>query len=143
MTAAPEMKLEGYAVVFDVPARIQGGDNGYSEWIRRGALDGADMSDVALFYNHDTSKIPLARTPNTLTLAVDDHGLKFSARLPDTEEGRAVYTAVKRGDIRGCSFAFTVADGGDDRISGTRFIHRIEKSMNVQWCHIRRIFQRR
>ena len=122
MTAAPEMTLEGYALVFDVPARINGG---YTEWIRRGALDTADMSDVALFYNHDTSKIPLARTPNTLTLTVDDHGLKFSARLPETAEGRAVYTAVSRGDIRGCSFAFVVADGGDDWISGTRFINKV------------------
>lgn len=127
ITAPAPMTLEGYAVVFDVPARINGGDNGYSEWIRRGALDTADMADVALFYNHDTTKIPLARTPNTMKLKIDNHGLKFSAQLPDTTEGQAVYEAVKRGDLRGCSFAFTVADGGDDWISGTRFINRIAK----------------
>lgn len=128
-TTAP-MRLEGYALVFEQPARI-GGDSGYTEIIRRHALDNADMSAVAFFVGHDTSKIPLARTPNTMTLAVDDKGLKFSATLPDTAEGQAVYAAVKRGDLRGCSFAFTVADGGDDWVSGTRVISRIDRIFEV------------
>ena len=130
MTTPAPMTLEGYAVVFEVPARIHCGASGYTEWIRRGAFDGVDMSDVALFVGHDT-KIPLARTPNTMTLTVDSRGLKFSAQLPDTAEGRAVYEAVKRGDLRGCSFAFTVADGGDDWVEGTRFINRLAKIYEI------------
>lgn len=117
------MKLEGYALVFNSPADI--GET--REIIQRGALDKCDLSDVALFVNHNAGKIPLARTPNTLTLSVDERGLKFTAQLPDTEEGKALYESVKRGDLRGCSFAFNVADGGETWQGNTRTINQIEK----------------
>ncbi|WP_260668121.1 HK97 family phage prohead protease [Staphylococcus pseudintermedius] len=32
--------------------------------------------------------------------------MHFRATLPDTEEARSVYTAVKRGDLSGMSFRF-------------------------------------
>lgn len=121
------MKLEGYAIVFDSPAEI--GDT--REVIRRGALDKCDLSDVALFVNHNANKIPLARTPNTLTLSVDDRGLKFTAQLPETEEGKALYESVKRGDLRGCSFAFSVAEGGETWQGNTRTINQIERIYEV------------
>lgn len=124
------MKLEGYAVVFDTPAQI----GNYTETITRGALEATDVTDVALFYNHDMRQIPLARTPNTLTLAVDERGLKFSAILPNTEEGRAVYESVKRGDLRGCSFAFKIAEGGDEWQGKNRTIRQIEKIYECSIC---------
>lgn len=128
--AQAPMKLEGYALVFEVPAQI----GNYEEIISRGALEGADFSDVVLFYNHDTSRIPLARTPNTLTLSVDDTGLRFSAELPNTTDGRSIYESVKRGDLRGCSFAFTIADGGDSWDGNTRTISKIEKIFECSIC---------
>lgn len=127
---AQPMKLEGYAIVFDKPTLI--GD--YEEVIQRGALDETDFSDVALFYNHDTSRIPLARTPNTLTLAVDENGLRFSAVLPNTEDGRSVYESVKRRDLRGCSFAFTTADDGDSWEGNRRTITKIDKIFECSIC---------
>ena len=124
MTASnPQMKLEGYALVFESPAQI----GNSSEIISRGALDNCDMSDVALFFNHETGNIPLARTPNTLKLEIDERGLRFTATLPDTETARSVYESVKRGDMRGCSFAFKVADGGDNWQGNNRTIRSIEK----------------
>ena len=117
------MKLEGYAIVFDSPAVI----GNTREVIKRGALDNCDLSDVSLFVNHDSYKIPLARTPNTLILEVDNRGLKFTAELPATDEGKALYEAVKRGDLRGCSFAFNVAEGGDVTEGNVRTINSIEK----------------
>ena len=56
-------------------------------------------------------------------------GLEIRAALPDTYEARAVYEAVKRGDLTGMSFAFKVPAGGDhyDPATNTRTINRIEK----------------
>lgn len=122
--------LTGRAIVFNKPTVIYDPVIGeYNEVILSGALDGADLSDVRLLYNHDTNKVPLARTPKTLSLTVDKDGMNFEAVLPDTEEARAVHTAVERQDLTGCSFAFTVPDGGDsyDPETNTRTIHKINK----------------
>ena len=55
------------------------------------------------------------------------------AELPDTEEARSVYTAVKREDLTGMSFAFSVPDGGDsfDAKTNTRTITKISKVYEV------------
>ena len=121
------MRLEGYAIVFDTPTLIGTGNNGYEEIILPTALDQAQMDDVALIYNHDLSQVPLARVPNTMQLTVDSKGLKFVAELPDTEDGRSIYEAVKRGDLQGCSFAFTVRDGGEEWQGNRRIIKQIDK----------------
>ena len=94
-----------------------------------GFVDGADLSDVRLFYNHDLSKVPLARTPRTMQLTLTPAGLEMKAALPNTEEARAVYEAVKRRDLSGMSFAFTVTDGGSryDPQTNTRTITKIAK----------------
>lgn len=121
-----EMVLTGRPVVFNQPTVI--GED-YKEVIAEGALDGADLSDVRLLYNHDLSTVPLARTPKTMELSVDPAGLTFTANLPANEYGRTVYEAVKRGDLTGMSFSFKVPDGGDDYDpeTNTRTIRKIEK----------------
>ena len=72
--------------------------------------------------NHDTSKIPLARSRrnngnSTMLLTVDSEGLAIRVDL-DTEnnlDARALYSAVERGDIDGMSFAMSVrGDKWDD-----------------------------
>ena len=128
VTTATPMKLEGYAVVFDSPAQL----GEFTEIIQRDALKETDLSDVALFFNHNAEQIPLARTPNTLTLILDDRGLKFSAQLPETEQGRAIYEAVKRGDLRGCSFAFSVSS--DSWSGNCRTITAIDKILECSVC---------
>lgn len=121
--------LEGRPLVYDQPTVIKEKFGSFTEVIRAGALDGADLSDTRLLYNHDLSRIPLARTPKTMQLSVDQAGLRMVALLPDTEEGRSVYTAVKRGDLSGMSMAFVVADGGShyDPRTNTRTITKIKK----------------
>ena len=87
----------------------------FDEVIDRGALDGADLTDVRFLVNHDTSKIPLARSRrnngnSTMQLSVDDQGMAISVSL-DTEnnaDARSLYSAVKRGDVSGMSFMFAV-----------------------------------
>ena len=129
-TAAGEaLILSGRPIVYDAPTVIKDAAGSYTEIIRGGALDGADLSDVRLLFNHDINRVPLARTPKTMELKTDAAGLSFSATLANTEQARTVYEAVKRGDLSGMSFAFTVPEGGDyyDAATNTRTISKIAK----------------
>lgn len=121
--------IEGRAIVFDQATKINDPVGSYTEIIKRGALDGADLSDVRLLFNHDLNRVPLARTPKTMTLKVDPVGMTIRALLPETESAKEVYESVKRGDLTGMSFAFKVPEGGDtyDPKTNTRTINKIEK----------------
>lgn len=111
--------IEGDPVVFDQKAKI-GGDapNGWTEVIRPSALVNTDISDVVLTIEHDGHKIPLARTKKgkgTMTLTKTSNGLHMRAVL-DTEnnaDARALYSAIKRGDLDKMSFLFIIREGGD------------------------------
>jgi HK97 family phage prohead protease len=126
---AQALILRGRPILYDTPTLINDVGGSYTEIIRKGALDGADLSDVRLLYNHDLGKVPLARTPKTMSLKVDEEGLTFEAVLPETAGAKEVYEAVKRGDLSGMSFAFTVPEGGDDydAKTNTRAIRQIAK----------------
>lgn len=126
---AQALILRGRPILYDTPTLINDVGGSYTEIIRSGALDGADLSDVRLLYNHDLGKVPLARTPKTMSLKVDEEGLTFEAVLPETAGAKEVYEAVKRGDLSGMSFAFTVPEGGDDydAKTNTRTIRQIAK----------------
>ena len=89
----------------------------FNEVIEGGALDKANLKDVRFLVNHNTDMIPLARSRNnnensTMQLEVDSEGMKIRVNL-DTEnntEARNLYSAIKRGDITGMSFMFTIDD---------------------------------
>lgn len=125
--------IVGTPIVYDTPTTINDLCGSYTEVIKRGALDEADLTDSRLLVNHDMTRIPLARTPRTMQFNITDKGLEMRAELPDTEEAKAAYTAVKRGDLTGMSFAFTVPDGGDsfDAQTNTRTITKIDKVYEV------------
>lgn len=98
------MRIGGYAAKFDSVYSL----GSFDEVVRAGAFDQTDMSDVVALFNHDDN-IPLGRTgAGTLSIEVDSVGLKYTIELPDSPNGRNVYEAVKRGDIRESSWAFTV-----------------------------------
>lgn len=128
-----KMVLSGMPILFDTPTTINDNEGGYTEVIKRGALDQTDLTDSRLLYNHDFNKIPLARTPKTMQLNVTDKGLEMRAELADTADAKSVYTAVERGDLSGMSFSFTVPEGGDfyDRATNTRTIYKISKIYEV------------
>ena len=87
----------------------------FDEIIEAGALDKANLKDVRFLVNHNTDMIPLARSRNnnensTMQLEVDKDGMAIRVNL-DTEnntEARNLYSAIKRGDITGMSFMFTI-----------------------------------
>lgn len=87
----------------------------FDEIIAAGALDKTDLRDVRFLVNHDTSKIPLARSRNnnensTMQLMVDNEGMAIRVNLDveNNTEARNLYSAVQRGDITGMSFMFGV-----------------------------------
>lgn len=106
--------IVGRPIVYESKTNIGGY---FDEVIAKGALDDADLTDVRFLTNHDTSKIPLARSRkntknSTMQLTPDDDGLGIRVDL-DTEnnsEAKNLYSAVKRGDISGMSFMFGIDD---------------------------------
>ena len=131
-----EKILEGHAAVFNQSTNI-GGE--FIEVIERGAFDDCDMSDVALFVNHDALQIPLARTTSgTLSVTIDEVGLAIRAKLDveNNPDAKALHSAISRGDLRGMSFAFIVANDGDEWLNlestlPTRIIKKIAKVFEV------------
>lgn len=87
----------------------------YDEIIEAGALDATDLTDVRFLVNHDISRIPLARSRrnngnSTMQLIPDAQGLRIDVELDieNNSEAKSLYSAVKRGDITGMSFMFSV-----------------------------------
>lgn len=105
--------IRGVPIVFGKATLIRDWYGEFEEVIDRNALKNADLKDVRLFVNHDTSKITLARSKNgrgTMDLVEEEDGLHIVARM-DTEnnsEARALYSAVSRGDMDGMSFMFEI-----------------------------------
>lgn len=131
-----EKIIEGHAAVFEQRTDIGGC---FFEVIDRGAFeDENSLRDVALFVNHNFEQIPLARSRrnngnSTMTLKVDDVGLAIRAKL-DVEnnlDAKALWSAVRRGDIQGMSFAFRVGDEEWQNIDSEMPTRRIKKISRV------------
>jgi HK97 family phage prohead protease len=100
--------LSGYAALFNTETVIAGF---FREQIAPGAFSQAVKDDdVRALFNHDPNYV-LGRTTNkTLTLREDRRGLFYDVELPDTQAANDVRTLVKRGDVTGSSFGFTVTE---------------------------------
>lgn len=122
-----DMIVEGYAIVFETPAT-----HGYTEIIDRNALNGVDLRDVCLKYNHGDGALILARTRNnSLELTVDEKGLFIRAKLIDTQNNRDIYKMVKSGLLDKMSFAFTVKREEWDVATDERRVLEIDKLFEV------------
>lgn len=104
---AGAMTITGYAAVFN--SRTSIGDC-WDEVISPGAFREtlASGQDVLALYSHELERLLGRRSSGTLRLVEDDKGLKVEIDLPDTTDGRDVWTLVKRGDLKGMSFGFCV-----------------------------------
>jgi HK97 family phage prohead protease len=69
--------------------------------------------ETRALWNHDAN-YPLARYPGTLSLKVDEVGLRYEFPVPDTSYGRDIAANIRAGIVRGSSFSFTVPSGGDE-----------------------------
>ena len=104
-------QLTGTPIVFNQATNM----GWYEETIDRDALKETDLKDVMFLVGHDFSMIPLARSRNnnedsTMQMSITDEGMNIRVDLDIEGNPRAaeLYSAVKRGDITGMSFAFIV-----------------------------------
>lgn len=128
--AEEEGAVEGYALLFDV----QSDGLPFYETIERGALDGViERSDVFALLNHSLERGVLARSNRgrgSLSLEVDERGLKYRFTIPDTAVGKELAENLRRGEIDSSSFGFTVDEDKwekrDDGIWSRRIIRIAE-----------------
>lgn len=137
-TEAGTGTVEGDAIVFDSETCLW---DDVFEVIERGALDNTDLKDVPLFINHNRSMVPVARSRNnnahsTMQLSITDTGLHIRATLDTAGNPQAseLYSAIKRGDISGMSFAFvpdSVTWDTSNRSHAVRHVNSIKKVCEV------------
>ena len=127
-------RLTGTPIVFN-----QVTDLGWiREMIEPGALENTDLRDVRFLVGHDTTGIPLARSRNnnensTMQLTVTDRGMEIRVDLDIEGNPRAaeLYSAVKRGDISGMSFMFTVDKDSWEDLESEQPLRRITSISRV------------
>jgi len=68
--------------------------------------------ETRALWNHDPN-FPLARYPGTLRMNVDEIGLRYEFPVPDTTYGRDLAANIEAGIVRGSSFSFQIAPGGE------------------------------
>lgn len=110
---APSRTITGYAILFNVPSSPLWSDDDSEareviapEAVTKELLDGQDIKMTMFHDNH----LLLARSNKgggTLSYKIDDKGVLFEFSAPNTVDGDKALELVRRGDISGCSFAFT------------------------------------
>jgi HK97 family phage prohead protease len=126
--AEDSREVEGYALLFNVYSRNLGG---FVERIEPGATDGViEASDIMALLNHDNSRGILARSRfgvGSLTLSVDEKGLRYTFSAPKTALGDECLEYLRRGDITQSSFAFTVAEDSWSKQEDGSYVRTIKK----------------
>tara|TARA_Y100001973_G_C5183936_1_gene326636 strand:+ start:476 stop:1261 length:786 start_codon:yes stop_codon:yes gene_type:complete len=127
--------VEGYGSIFNSRSENLGD---FYEYIAPGAItqETIDNSDVRALINHDESLILARSTAGTLELNVDEKGLKYRFEIPSTSYGNDLAVNMKNGNINQSSFAFTIAENGDewsidDNGNNIRTITKIDKLYDV------------
>ena len=124
--------VEGYASTFEpyILFTMDGVD--YKERIEPTAFDEADLSDVVFRLEHQ-GRVYARTSAGTVELWHDEHGLGQRTDLSKTQSARDVFADIEAGNYPKMSFAFTVAEGGDDydKATHTRTISKIAKVFDV------------
>jgi len=124
--------VEGYAAVFNKESRNLGG---FVEVIERGAFDDVIHDDLAVaLFNHDDNMI-LARNNRTMTLSVDETGLKYEFEAPNTTAGNDLIENLRLGNVLKSSFAFNAQNGDKwekrDGLPSLRTIQKVSTLFDI------------
>lgn len=139
--------VEGYAVVFGVRSvnlTPWSSDREVYEIMEPGSItpDLLSRSDVVLTAFHNNQMI-LGRWrmgKGTLTLELDQRGLKIRCTLAETATADELLAAIERGDITGMSFAFTADE--EDNVNGVVYEKTSERAASgkVVWLrHVKKV----
>lgn len=123
----PESRtVSGYALVFNSDSNDLGG---FIERIDPTSLDGVvEKSDVLCLLNHNEDRGVLARSnkgEGSLTLEIDEIGLKYTFEAPNTALGDELLEGLRRGDISTSSFAFTVGKDSWSKLENGTYLRTI------------------
>lgn len=147
-TEQPESRtIEGYAIVFgkeSVPlsqSRAESVTEIISpEAVTRELLDRQNIS-MTMFHNMELLLARSDRGQGTLRYEVDERGVRFEFEAPRTADGDKALELVRRGDIGGCSFMFSVdpsdkeavtaEDGGKDEQGRAKTVYTVRRVTGV------------
>lgn len=126
-----EYYVEGYATTFNKPYELYEIDGiKYYEVIDRHALDGADMSDIIMQYDHE-GKVMARLSNKSLIVEPNDSGLFICADLSKSQASKELYEEINNGLITRMSWAFTVGEEEYNRETRTRTIKKVNKVYDV------------
>ena len=126
----PSYLVRGYASTFEPYVLFEEEGIQYKEQIDPHAFDECDMSDVVFRIDHEGA-VYARSSAGTLTISVDEHGLKDEADLSKTENSRRLFEDIAAGNYPKQSFAFTVREDSYDKDTHTRTIKKIKKLFDV------------
>jgi len=129
--------MRGHAAIFDSLSELLGGC--FREVIKPGAFtDALKGSDIRALWNHNPDHILGRSSAGTLRVVEDETGLAIEIDPPDTTCSRDLQVSMQRGDVKEMSFAFSIAEDGDEWVrdpddSGTwtRTISKIDRVYDV------------
>ena len=120
--------IEGYPIVFNQETDL----GEWREVIEPASVNEKLLRDVALMVGHDFGMIPLAHSRrnnenSTMQLTADETGVKMRATLDVENNPRAAeaYSAIRRGDMSGMSFAFIVNEDRWEDLDTDKPLRRI------------------
>lgn len=120
--------IEGYINKFDERSQFMG----FYEYVDKDAFTRtlSEGNNIIALYDHDSSKILGSTRSGSLTLSVDEVGLRFSLK-PNSNVSYAkdVIELVRSGDLAGASFGFTVNDDAWEERDGD--YHRTLKDISL------------
>lgn len=126
----PSRTITGYAILFNTPSAPLWSDEDSEareiispEAITKEFLDGCDIK-FTMFHDRQLILGRSNKGTGTLEYFVDEKGVGFNLELPKSPNGDEALELVSRGDISGCSFAFTTRYWDSD------FVERTTKVIN-------------
>ena len=139
-------EIEGYAIRFGERSVDQcpwDPDFEYYEYIDAEAVtrELLEASDIILTLFHDR-KLVLGRSrpdgSGSMSYELTPEGVKFRCTLPETTDGDKALELIRRGDITGCSFAFTIDWRDNDAYTS---VTEERDGKTVSTVHVRKISQ--
>ena len=114
---AEDRTISGTAIVFNCESVLMG--EAFSEIIKPESVTPELIanSNIVMLWNHENGQVPLARSKNgigTLKITITDTGVDFEFKARNTPQGDEILAAVRAGDVDACSFAFAIAESGDN-----------------------------